>query len=154
MISRIRGTTLLELLVTLLIASVLLLFCCHYHSFTASLSNEADAHRFFRTLAFARSKAIHDNQMVSVCPTLDQVECSHDWSQGYMVFYHSQKTRQVKLLRFEQNSPLTHIQSKNVPLLQFSSDGRCLNRATFTIQARQTFRLVVYDSGRIRLSTS
>lgn len=149
-----RGATLLELLVTLLIASVLLLFCCHYHSFLASISNETDARRFFHTLAFARTRAIKDNQVVTVCPSVDQVNCSQDWSKGYMVFYHSPQMQQIELLRFEQNSPLTHIESKNTPFLQFSGDGRCLNRATFTIQARLSFQLVVYDSGRIRLSHS
>lgn len=148
-----RGTTLLELLITLFIASILLLLCCQGHSFLTSISNEADAHRFFNTLAFARSSAIKDNQLVSICPTLNQIDCSQDWSKGYMVFKHSPQSH-VILLRFETNSSSTQIQSQNTRLLQFSGDGRCLNRATFAIQARQTVKLVVYDSGRIRLSSA
>lgn len=154
MIHQSLGFTLLELLIVLMISSILFVLCqIDLSPFFTAVNNEADAHRFFQTLAFARGQAIKGNRLIFVCPTQNQKECSDDWSHGYMVFYQSADDKKtLSLLRVEKNSPLTHIRT-NTPRLEFTGDGRSLNRATFHIQAHQAFRLVVYDSGRMRLSS-
>ena len=109
-------------------------------------STHSDAQRFFQTLHFARSAAIKGNQLITICPTKNQIDCDEDWSKGYMVFSDHEKLRVI------QNHPHTHIRSKNTSLLQFSGDGRCLNRATFHIESVPPLKVVIYDSGRIRLT--
>lgn len=149
------GFTLVELLITLCIVSVIFFLCQTPLSlFFTSVSHETDAHRFFQTLAFARQVAIKGNRLIFVCPTKNQKECESDWSQGYMVFYYpSPSQRIIELLRVEKNSPQAFIQS-NTALIQFSGDGRSLNRATFKIMAAKPFKIVVFDSGRIRLAAT
>jgi prepilin-type N-terminal cleavage/methylation domain-containing protein len=148
-----KGFTLLELILTLLISSLLFLFCNHANKLLTALSNESDAHRFLNNLTFARYAAIKANQLVTVCPTLDQQHCSDDWSKGYMIFHQPiHKDEPIHLLRYEKNNHLTRIDSHQTLLLQFSGDGRSLHRATFGLDARKPYRIVVYDSGRIRLS--
>jgi|GEM_PF-5276090 len=142
------GLTLLDLLITLCIISFLFLLCqTNLGTLFGSTTAQVDAERFFHTLNFARSVAIKNNQRVFVCPT------DTDWSQGYMVFYHPRhdQTRR-KVLRVEKNNALTHIDSKNTPFIQFTGDGRSLHRATFHIQANTSFKIVIYDSGRIRIA--
>lgn len=141
------GFTLLECLIVLLICSLLMLLCqSELGTFVDRVSGQTDAQRFFDTLAFARSAAIKGNQLVNVCPTKNQIDCDEDWSQGYMVF--SSKNR----LRVVQTNPRTQIHSNHTSLIQFSGDGRCLNRATFHFTHKGSFKVVVYDSGRMRLA--
>lgn len=148
-----NGFTLLELLITLSIASMIFLFCHHLHDVFPSLSNECDAHRFLNNLSFARSAAIKGNRLVTVCPTIDQEHCNDDWSSGYMVFYPPKdKNQSIIVLRYEKNNSHTHIRSRSTSLIQFSGDGRSLHRATFYLDTKKPYEVVVYDSGRIRLS--
>lgn len=142
-----QGLTLLELLFVLLICSILMLVCqMDLKEKITATSTHSDAQRFFQALNFARSAAIKGNQLITICPTKNQIDCDEDWSKGYMVFSDHEKLRVI------QNHSQTHIQSKNTPLIQFSGDGRCLNRATFYIETAQQFKVVIYDSGRIRIA--
>lgn len=148
-----NGFTLLELLITLSIASLIFLFCHHLHDIFPSLSNECDAHRFLNNLAFARNAAIKGNRLVTVCPTIDQEHCHDDWSNGYMVFYPpKEENKPITILRYEENNSLTRIRSRSASLIQFSGEGRSLHRATFYFNAKKPYEIVVYDSGRVRLS--
>lgn len=153
--NKLTGFTLLELLLTLFIANVLFMLC--QSDFRALLSRthaEGDAYRFFQTLAFARQEAIKHNRLVSVCPTLNHLECTHDWSQGYMVFFHLPSTeKNLEMLRYEHNHLNTTIVGpKQTSTIQFTGDGRCLNRATFQISTEKSFKIILYDSGRMRLT--
>ncbi len=142
-----RGFTLLECLIVLLISSLLILLCqTDLSSLVYRIGTQTDAKRLFNTLAYARSAAIKGNQLVFVCPTNNQITCTEDWSQGYMVF------SSIERLRVVQTHPHTQIHNKSVSLIQFSGDGRCLNRTTFHIHSDGLFKVIVYDSGRIRLA--
>lgn len=149
-----QGFTLLELLITLLIASILFMFCHHFNTLISGLSNECDANRFFNNLTFARNAAITGNQLITICPTEDLQHCTENWSNGYMVFYQqTQKEQPIKLLRYEKIHHLTHISSHQTSVLQFTGEGRSLHRATFDFNLQKPYKVVVYDSGRIRLSS-
>jgi type IV fimbrial biogenesis protein FimT len=144
-----QGFTLLECLIVLFIISFLILLCqTHLSSLVYRVGAQIEAKRLFNTLTYARSAAIKGNRLVFVCPTKNQIDCEQDWSQGYMVF------SAIERLRVVQTHPHTQIRSKNASsLLQFSGDGRCLNRTTFHIKTDGLFKVVVYDSGRIRLAS-
>lgn len=148
-----RGFTFLELLITLLIASILLALCQpHFSALLLRVYVEDDAYRFFQTLTYARQTAITRNQLVYVCPTLNHLDCAVDWSKGYMVYYHPSYSEQdFEILRYESNNPYTDIQTSQSVIVQFTGDGRCLNRTTFHIHGEKSSKIVLYDSGRIRL---
>ncbi|HRE31148.1 MAG TPA: hypothetical protein PLD88_04155, partial [Candidatus Berkiella sp.] len=83
-----------------------------------------------------------------VCPTVNRLECTTDWSKGYMVYYHpSSSEPDIEILRYESNNPYTNIQTLQAVTLQFSGDGRCLNRTTFHIYGEKIAKIVLYDSG-------
>ncbi|MCS5712491.1 GspH/FimT family pseudopilin [Candidatus Berkiella aquae] len=148
-----RGFTLLELLVTLLIISILFMLCqTNFSPLLSRMVSQDDAYRFFQTLTYARQVAIKHNQLIQVCPTLNQHDCTADWSKGYMVFYHpSASAQDITILRYENTHSRSDIQTYQPVIVQFTGDGRCLNRTTFHIHGEKSSKIVLYDSGRIRL---
>jgi type IV fimbrial biogenesis protein FimT len=90
--SRQYGFTLMELMVTLSVASVLAFIAIP--SFTETINNNrvtAQVNQFVSTLNFTRSEAVRRGLRVSMCKSSDAVTCmadgaGSDWSQGWIVF--------------------------------------------------------------------
>lgn len=144
--NNVNGFTLFELIIVLMIMSLLYFFAqSGLHNMLVRTQVNSDAYRFFLTLSFARQAAIKHNRLIMVCPTFNQTTCSDDWSDGYMVV-HDQN-----ILRYEKWHLGTTLANKQTPYIQFSGDGRSLQRATFVIQSSAMVKIVLYDSGRVRL---
>ncbi len=82
-----KGFTLLNLIFTLLIISVLLgiafpSFSTIYDKNLLASTNSRLAH----TIRLARIESITHKKYVVVCATTDAIQCTTDWSQGYMAF--------------------------------------------------------------------
>lgn len=142
----VKGFTLLELLIVLAIMIILCLISFSgLQNILVRTHLDSDAYQFFLSLSFARQAAIKHNRLVTVCPTSNQITCSQDWSNGYMVVYDQ------NVLRTQNWHSSTTVVGNQTPIIQFTGDGRSLQRATFVIQNHGGFKIVIYDSGRIRL---
>jgi len=84
-----RGFSLLELLVTVLVAGLLLgIGVPSFSGFLASNRQTAEINALFHALYLARKESIRRRQMVSLCPSPDGKRCSPsaDWSAGWLLF--------------------------------------------------------------------
>jgi len=87
--------TLIELLLTLSIAWILLGVALP--SFDDMLERKkvsANVQRLVKTLQLSRLTAINDNVKVTVCPIENGLECTRNWSTGYMAFIDHNGDRQ------------------------------------------------------------
>lgn len=84
---KLRGFTLVELMITLVIAVILLTIAVP--SFITTIQNNratAQANELVTALNLARSEAAKRGDSVSVCRSSDNASCSGGWSDGWMVF--------------------------------------------------------------------
>jgi prepilin-type N-terminal cleavage/methylation domain-containing protein len=91
---RMRGVTLIELMVTIAVSAILLTI--GVPSFNDMLQRNrasAEVNSWLSHLAFARSEAIKRGKVVALCATDESVavdspgkECGSDWSKGVMTF--------------------------------------------------------------------
>ncbi|HSV79139.1 MAG TPA: GspH/FimT family protein [Ramlibacter sp.] len=84
-----RGFTLVELLVTLVVLGVLLLFCVNFATRTLdAMRLTALTNAFLGQLHLARSEAIKRNAPVAICKSGDGASCvaAGGWEQGWIVF--------------------------------------------------------------------
>ncbi|MBV1932791.1 MAG: GspH/FimT family pseudopilin [Porticoccaceae bacterium] len=82
-----RGFTLLELLVTLAIASILVTLGTP--SFMAVLRTNklsGQANDFISSLNIARSEAVHRSSQTTMCQSADGTSCGGEWENGWIVF--------------------------------------------------------------------
>tara|TARA_B110000879_G_scaffold79421_1_gene110446 strand:+ start:93 stop:626 length:534 start_codon:yes stop_codon:yes gene_type:complete len=84
-----NGFTLIEMLVSILILSILLLLASP--SFSVLISNNimiSEVYTMRATISHARSEALARREPVVICPTTDGLACtdSNNWSAGYMTF--------------------------------------------------------------------
>lgn len=84
-----RGFSLLELLVTMLVASLIL--GLGVPSFTAMLARNrqtAEVNALFHALYLARKESLRRRQVVSLCPSANGHRCQpgRDWSAGWILF--------------------------------------------------------------------
>lgn len=150
------GVTFIELIFTLMIIALLItLLSGDLSSFFLRQKNQCTTSLLFHTLQYARSEAINRNQIVALCPSLDSVHCSLDWSKGYIVFIPQENNANSpqELLRSIRVSNPIH--SGHLDIIKYSSDGRCLSRGTIHIgEGEDQHKIVLYDSGRARIEHS
>ncbi|MBS0424311.1 MAG: GspH/FimT family pseudopilin [Proteobacteria bacterium] len=84
-----NGFTMIELLVTMSIASILLsLAVPSYRTFVQDNLLMMQSNNFYSTLALAKSEAIRRSSPVTVCPSTNGTSCTGGvvWSNGWLVF--------------------------------------------------------------------
>ena len=83
------GFSLMELLLTILVASIVLgLALPGFANSAARARQQAEVNALFHGVHLARKEAIRRRQLVSICPSPDGVTCSpgRDWSEGWILF--------------------------------------------------------------------
>ncbi len=86
---KLKGFTLLELMVTIAIAVVLLTLAAP--SFQELIRNNrttTQANELITAFNLSRSEAIEQSEIITVCSSTDQIKCagSKDWATGWIVF--------------------------------------------------------------------
>lgn len=156
--TKLKGYSFIEILITLTIISLLLhLGCGAFGSLLDRYHSESVASSLFQHLQFARTEAIKRNRIVSLCPSLDFQYCTHDWTSQYMVFIAQENfpIRSENLLRTIKIPNSVRITSTNQAIIKYNGDGRSLSRSTISISMQKIKeKIVIYDSGRARISRS
>ncbi len=88
--TKIKGLTLLELLIVISIVSILAFVAVPAMDSTMKTNSVRSLQRtFLSAFAYARGEAVARNKLISICPSTDESTCSDDpldWSAGWIVF--------------------------------------------------------------------
>jgi len=162
-----KGFTLLELMITLAVASILL--SIGVPSFVDFIQNgrmSAQTNELNASLSLARAEAIKRKIPVTVCRSSDQDSCSGAWGDGWIVFTDANNDgdrdtsgTEESILKVQANIPEGMTISKNAgaAYIKFNYFGEARGQATtFTIcddrGAKHANALVILGSGRVRLA--
>lgn len=86
---RSRGFTLIELMITLVLAAIILTLAVPgFQDIIRNNRAATQANELVTALGLARSEAVKRGARVSLCPSTDQASCiaGPDWSSGWIVF--------------------------------------------------------------------
>jgi type IV fimbrial biogenesis protein FimT len=132
--ARAAGFTLLELLITMSVATILLTIAVPSFRYVTNSNRIAgEVNGLLGDLQFARSEAIKEGQYVSVCASADGQSCSNspDWQSGWIVFVNPNNSPTVTpgvpvtpLLRLQSafSSTDTFV-SSGISIITFNRDG-------------------------------
>ncbi len=82
-----NGFTLIELLLGIAIITILLGQAIpSFNQLIEKRKATANVQRLMQTLQLSRTTAITENTTVTICPTSDGLNCSSNWSDGYLSF--------------------------------------------------------------------
>ena len=158
-----RGLTLVELMITIAVASILLSLAVP--SFTTSIRNNrmvTDINELHASLSFARSEAVKRDRNVTMCRSSNGSSCTGNWQDGWIVFVDNNFNGTVdagdEILRqhgaLGGGDTLTFSQTRVI----YDSSGlaRAGSNGTFTLcdsrGAQSAKGLVIGVSGRPRLA--
>jgi type IV fimbrial biogenesis protein FimT len=93
----VRGVGLINLVVTVAIASIVLLTGLPGLSRTVKLNKMASQYNQVLSLVFmARQAALSYRSFVTICPSADAKVCNRDWTSGMMVFVDHDKDKKLE----------------------------------------------------------
>jgi type IV fimbrial biogenesis protein FimT len=142
--ARAAGFTLLELLITMSVATILLTIAIPSFQYVTNSNRIAgEVNGLLGDLQFARSEAIKEGQYVSVCASSDGQSCSNspDWQSGWIVFVNPNNSPTVTpglsmlpLLRLQSAfSGTDSFVSNGISIITFNRDGYAGGMASGTI---------------------
>ena len=165
-----NGFTLIELMITLLIAGIILgIALPSLTSITNEMNFSSLQQRLILDLTFTRSEAINQGGQVTICASNNGTTCSTtltDWSRGWIIFADNDGNRLFttdtdELIRTSGVDSLATISWEKTNSISFSGDGMASTNSTgnFTICDAQGNSTVVKgitlnQSGRIRSNNS
>jgi type IV fimbrial biogenesis protein FimT len=85
--NQLTGFTLIELIITIAIASIL--FGTALPNFSEFLDRRkvtSNLHSLAEVIQLSRSTAVNENRRVTLCPTSDGETCNNIWSEGFLSF--------------------------------------------------------------------
>lgn len=152
------GYTLIELLITLSLSSVLLLFFLQsYQSIQARFQSHIVLNRLVSLLQCARSEAIRTGKQVTLCKSRDGKTCSGFWHDGQIMFLNPDKPqilhaygpikRGSLYFRAFQSGHFLRFSAKGMPFEQNGSFIYCP-----TQNPKLAHALIIEKSGHMRFS--
>lgn len=164
---KLKGFSLIELLVTItLIAIAISIGVPGYQSLISSNRLTASINQLRGALALTRSEAVHRNQHVAICHSLDGSQCSRrgNWSDGWIIFVDKNRDKFIDETDEIINIYQTINKSVSINYRAFGSrhyvvyrpSGFTLTNGTFTVCSPKNTTLkkalILTKSGRVRLS--
>ena len=144
---QIRGFTLVELIISLIILTTLAVSGISFYHFPSRDHLKLVSEDIISNLRFARLSAIQANEIVIVD--------SENWNKGFHIRYSSSPNllRNIHFNRLKIEPILFNSQSS----IQFTPDGRCLNNGRLFIKDclnnQVSIEIILNISGRIRSET-
>lgn len=160
-----NGFSLLELLFTIVLASILLLIAIPaYKSLISQNRSITETDQLIAAINFARSEAIKRHSIVTLCKSNDGSSCSGQWQDGWIVFVDKSAKGQVQakddILQvyksLSKNYLLAWNGSRSESYLQIGPTGSTHGQdGTFVLceknSAKPAKAVVVSQAGRVRV---
>ena len=161
-----NGYTLIELMVTLAIASILLSYAIpSFLQFKLNNLMNNERNRLTLSLNFARTHSITTQKYTIICPSLSGKACDNksNWYQGWIIFADSNKNRELddgeELLQFEGAMRSEIIATSSIYRQKIRYNGMGFSPGTnvsinFCDSRGKDFAksIIINNSGRIRQS--
>lgn len=156
-----HGYTLLEIIITLALAGILILFTIPgWQHFYTRLQSDLLIKRLQGSLNFARNSAIALQTPVRICASEDGQQCSNDWNSGWIIYLAppDELTSQLTILRAYPSLTrglLTWHSLENRKYIQFNSEGAALGYNgsfyyTNKENPEQNRKVIISPTGRVR----
>ena len=163
---KLKGFTLVELLATLAVVGITLSVALpSYSSMIGNTKSDITVDAFLTLFSLARSRAVLSDQIVTICPTDDFINCSGDWRHALMIFTDKDNSksisgsdRLIQTYNAQDNGIKLEIHPSRKNYFQYSETGLshgtpgnivfCSNTGNIKF-ARQ---IVISFTGRIRVS--
>lgn len=148
-----KGFTLVELMVTILVAAIVLAFAIpSFRTTTQDSRLTSQINRVTSAINYARSEAIKTKSSVSICGSSDQVNCNTgNFELGWVI-----SSNPPRIGIGMDNTTLRLNSPASTTVLQFDGDGLLANQATFTLcddrGASEAKAIVMNVSGQARLA--
>lgn len=134
-----RGFTLIELIVTMMVAAIIVAFAVPSFQnmlMNSRLTSQTDA--LANALNYARSTALNQNVATEICPVgaINSTTCGSAWSAGWMVVLNpvgNPPTPATALLQSIQSPPGAAVVSSSTTSITFDSRGLATTPAQFVI---------------------
>ena len=160
----IRGITLMEFLITLVIVAILASISIpSFHQLLQWVRISVASSDLERTIRNGRRQAITSGQTVRICPSVDGTSCSRDnmWQNGWITFIDStgsmRREPEDKMLAVHDKVKAIKISHNRGTLLSFNRLGRLSQNGSFTICNTSgdwgSRKLVMIHSSRLRLES-
>jgi type IV fimbrial biogenesis protein FimT len=160
--SRLKGTTLVELMVVVSILAILgTLGVPNFLSILTKSRITSETNQLNGLIRFARFKAIEQEQLAVLCPTSDYSLCNDDWNDPKIVFIdanhnNEREPEEPMLMSMPKSNNSNQIYSRN-RTLKFYESGITASPASVRIcpdskEAKYARLLTVSLQGKIKLS--
>jgi len=159
-----KGTTLIELLIVLVIASILLVAGSHgLGQLQERQRTNQQINQINGAIQTARSLAVSHYQRVGICPVGTQSDCDTSWSAEELALFidinrNSTLDGEDEILRYlpwnNQGATITWRNWLSKPAIVFQPDGSALSNGTLLITNRtddQPLALILNKGGRLRI---
>jgi type IV fimbrial biogenesis protein FimT len=133
-LNRMSGFTLVEIMISVaLVAIILTIGIPSFRFVTNSNRIAAEINGLLGDMQFARSEAIKEGQLVTVCVSTDQATCANtnNWQSGWIVF--SAGTNILLRVQTPFSSTDTFVATNNVGTVTFNREGYAIGIANGTL---------------------
>jgi len=148
MVARCLGYTLLELLLTIAVASVALTLAVpSFSALAARQRQQAEINALFHAVHLARKESIVRRRVVSLCPSFDGRRCTpgSDWSGGFLMFENTDRDEPPQV---DDGEPVLQVH-RALPGVKIAANRRGFTLRAVFLRATNGTLVVCDRAGRI-----